>query len=200
MSTWPTSPATERNRGPILEVLLRHFADRKHVLELGSGTGEHAVFFAGALPHLLWQPSDMADHVPMLQARVADSGLSNLLPPLELDGRRSRWPIERCDAVFCANVLHIAAWPSVEKLFEGIGRVLASGGVVAVYGPFRQGGHATAPSNAVFDDWLRARDPDSGVRDIEAVFALAESVGLSLREDVAMPANNRCLLWHRAVA
>ncbi|MBX3663572.1 MAG: DUF938 domain-containing protein [Burkholderiales bacterium] len=197
MAQRPWSEACERNRGPILEVLREAFAGATRVLEIGAGTGQHAVFFAAALPHLEWQPSDRPEHLPGIAAWREHEGSSNLRPPLALDVDDARWPVGSCDALFSANTLHIMGWPSVENFFRGAGRVLQPGGVLAVYGPFRYGGRHTAPSNAQFDAYLRARDPQSGIRDFEAVDALAAAQGFKLTGDHAMPANNRTLLWRR---
>jgi len=198
MAHKPWSGACERNRGPILDVLRSAFADATRVLEIGSGTGQHAVFFAAALPHLEWQPTDRAEHLPGIAAWRDESALPNLLPPLALDVDDADWPLRSCDALFSANTLHIMGWTSVENFFRGACRVLQPGGVLAVYGPFRYGGRHTAPSNAQFDAALRARDPQSGIRDFEAVNALALAKGLAFADDRAMPANNRTLLWRRA--
>jgi SAM-dependent methyltransferase len=191
----PFSEACERNKDPILAVLLEAFADCSRVVEIGAGTGQHAVHFAHHLPHLEWQPTDRAEWLEGLAARVAAEGPPNLIAPVELDVLRQPWPPLRGDAVFSANTLHIMSWPAVEALFAGLGRVLEPDGVLAVYGPFRYRGAFTTPSNAEFDAMLRERDPASGVRDFEAVNALAEAGGLTLQADYPMPANNQLLLW-----
>lgn len=165
------------------------------VVEIGAGTGQHAVHFARHLPHLQWQPTDRIEYLPGLAARIAEEGSANLAAPVELDVLQSRWPAVRGDAVFSANTLHIMSWPAVEALFAGLPQVLEPHGVLAIYGPFKYAGRFTTPSNAEFDAMLRARDPDSGVRDFEAVEALAASLGLALRADHAMPANNQLLVW-----
>jgi SAM-dependent methyltransferase len=197
-SALPWSEACERNRHPILEVLRVAFADRRRVLEIGAGTGQHAVHFARHLAWLAWQPSDRREHLGGLGARVAAEGPANLTPPVELDVLAAPWPALWADAAFSANTLHIMSWRAVEALFAGLGAVLPAGGVLAVYGPFHCGGRATSDSNAAFDAMLRERDPDSGVRDFEAVDALARAAGLALQADHAMPANNRLLVWRRA--
>lgn len=192
----PFSAACERNRDPILAVLRPHFADRRHVLEIGSGTGQHAVHFAAALPHLVWQTSDRPEWLPGVRLWLADADLPNTPPPLELDVR-GPWPGGRFDAVFSANTLHIMGWQEVEALFAGLPAVLADDARLTIYGPFNYGGCFTSPSNAAFDASLRADDPRRGIRDFEAVDALARGIGFDLVEDLAMPANNRCLSWRR---
>lgn len=194
------SAACERNRDPILGVLRSAFARCASVLEVGSGTGQHAVYFARALPHLVWQTSDLPECHEGIRAWIDAEGTGNLRAPLALDVRQPDWPVGTVDAVFSANTLHIMSWAAVEAAFSGIARILNSGGVVAVYGPFSYGGKHTAESNARFDAGLRARDPMSGVRAFEAVDALACRHGLQLVDDVAMPANNRCLVWVRAAS
>lgn len=197
MAEKPWSEACERNRGPILEVLRVCFSGATQVLEIASGTGQHAVFFAAALPHLLWQPSDLAENLPGIAAWRDDAGLPNLRPPLELDVDAETWPVAEVDGLFSANALHIMSWASVENFFRGMGRVLLPGGVLAVYGPFSYDGRHTAESNAGFDAFLRARDPLSGIRDFGSIDALAQQQGLALVADHAMPANNRTLVWRR---
>jgi SAM-dependent methyltransferase len=189
------SDACERNKGPILEVLRTAFAGRTRVVEIGSGTGQHAVHFARHLSYLSWQPTDRAEYLPDLAERIAAEGPPNLASPVELDVLQEPWPALRGDAVFSANTLHIMSWPAVEALFAGLPRVLVQGGVLAIYGPFKYGGRFTTGSNAAFDAMLRERDPESGVRDFEAVNALAESAGARLQADHAMPANNQLLVW-----
>jgi hypothetical protein len=198
VSDKPNAPATERNREPILAVLRERFADRTRVIEIGSGTGQHAVFFAAALPHLTWQTSDLPDNHPGIRAWVEDSGLDNVLPPVAFDmAAPARWPAARYDAIFTANTLHIASWPQVQSFFQHLPRLLADDATLVVYGPFNIGGRYTSASNADFDQWLKARDPASGIRDLEAVQALAERAGLRFVEDSAMPAHNRCLVWKK---
>ncbi len=198
MSAKPWSEACGRNCEPILAVLRVAFSNATRVLEIGSGTGQHAVFFADALPHLVWQPSDRPEHLPGIAAWCDEAGLPNLRAPLALDVNAADWPVPACDAVFSANTLHIMAWLSVENFFRGVARMLTPGGVLTVYGPFSYGGQHTAESNARFDAFLRARDPLSGVRDFDAVCALAHSHGLEFCEDHALPANNRVLTWRRS--
>jgi SAM-dependent methyltransferase len=193
----PFSEACERNKDPILAVLRQAFADRTRVIEIGAGTGQHAVHFARHLPHLGWQPTDRREYLEGLAARVAAEGPPNLAAPVELDVLREPWPPLHGDAVFSANTLHIMSWQAVEALFTGLGRVLARDGVLAIYGPFKYGGRCTTASNAAFDAMLRERDPDSGARDVEAVSALAQALGLELLADHAMPANNQLLVWEK---
>jgi len=192
----PCAPACERNREPILAVLRDCFADRRDVLEIGSGTGQHAVHFAAAMPCLSWQCSDRAENLPGIRLWLGEAGLPNTPAPIELDVGGA-WPTHRFDAVFSANTLHIMGWPQVRQFFDGIDAVLDAEGVLAVYGPFNYGGEYTSDSNREFDAWLKARDPRSGIRDFEAVDKLARSIGLTLADDIAMPANNRMLVWRR---
>ncbi|HTT02102.1 MAG TPA: DUF938 domain-containing protein [Steroidobacteraceae bacterium] len=192
----PHAPACDRNRDPILEVLREHFADRKQVLEIGSGTGQHAVYFAAALPHVRWQPSDVEENLPGMRMWLDDASLQNIAPPLALDVNGT-WPRARFDAGFSANTLHIMSWGEVQKLFGRLDSVLASDATLAVYGPFNYGGRFTSDSNAAFDQMLKQRASHMGIRDFEAVDQLARSIGLQLVEDRAMPANNRTLVWHR---
>jgi SAM-dependent methyltransferase len=197
LSAGPWSEACERNRAPILEVLRGAFAGATQVLEIGSGTGQHAVFFAATLSHLVWQPSDRPEHLAGIALWRDEAGLANLRAPLVLDVDNADWPVTECDALFSANTLHIMSWSSVENFFRGAARVLLPGGVLAVYGPFSYGGKHTAESNARFDNFLRTRDPLSGVRDFKAVCALAQHHGLEFCDDHALPANNRMLIWKR---
>src|SRR5688572_1058543 len=197
MDAKPFAPACERNRDPILGVLRTYFADCRTVLEVGSGTGQHAVHFAAAMPWLSWQCADLPPQLPGIRQWLDEAGLPNTPPPLALDVA-GPWPGGPWDAVFSANVLHIVDEPGVEAFFAGVGRVLGRSGVLVVYGPFNEGGTYTSDSNRDFDGWLKARDPRSGIRDVEAVQALAAQAGLRAVEDAPMPANNRCLVWRRA--
>ncbi|MBA3929403.1 MAG: methylase [Xanthomonas sp.] len=192
----PFAPSCERNRGPILEVLQRHLGDTRRVLEVGSGTGQHAVHFAAAMPWLAWQCSDRVDNLPGIAQWLDDAALPNTPPAIELDVD-GPWPEARFDAVFTANSLHIMGWPQVEAFFAGVRGVLEKNGLLVVYGPFNYGGDFTSDSNRAFEQWLKDRDPASGIRDFEAVDALARAIGLVLIEDNAMPANNRCAVWRR---
>ena len=193
----PHSPACDRNRDPILQVLLEHFATSRRVLEIGSGTAQHAVHFAAAMPRLQWQTSDVAENIPGIRAQLAAAGLPNTPSPLELDVK-GEWPATRFDAVFSANTLHIMSWLEVQQLFGRLGQVIAPHATVAIYGPFNYGGRFTSESNAAFDRSLKSRGAHMGIRDFEAVNALAADIGIELLTDVAMPANNRTLVWRRA--
>lgn len=194
MSELPFSQACENNKAPILTVLERVFAGCRRVLEIGAGTGQHAAHFAPALPHLRWQPSDLAINHPAIQAWRLARPADNLLPPVLLDLAGPDWPGD-FDAVFSANTAHIVSPPKVENLFALAGRHLPDAGVLALYGPFNYGGQYTSDSNRQFDAWLKARDPSSGIRDFQWVDGLARQAGLQLWEDNAMPANNRLLVW-----
>jgi SAM-dependent methyltransferase len=193
----PFAPSCERNRDPILAVLREHLADSRNVLEIGSGTGQHAVYFAGQLPYLQWQCSDQAEHLAGMRMWLTEAALPNTPEPLALDVTQTPWPQpERTfDAAFTANTLHYMPWAAVEALFAGLPRVLAPQARLLTYGPFNYGGQFTSAGNAEFDVWLKSRSPLLGVRDFEAVSDLARLHGLHLIEDVTMPANNRCLIW-----
>jgi hypothetical protein len=196
----PRSDACERNKEPILGVLRASFASSLLVLEIGSGTGQHAVHFSRHLPHLQWQPSELAENLPSLNARILLEGPPNLRPACALDVRVLPWPTAAtgADAAFTANTLHIMPWSAVEACFRGIGELLPAGGVFCAYGPFRFGGVHTSASNAAFDHELRARDAAMGVRDFEALQRLAGQHGLTAVGDYPMPANNRTLVWQSA--
>ena len=187
----------EENKLPILEVLHKEFATTQTVLEIGSGTGQHAVFFAEQLSHLIWQPSDVIESHTSIIEWINDSSLDNVLPPLELDVSQHHWPNHTYDGLFSANTTHIMSWPQVVELFNGINNILAANGKFCLYGPFNYQGQFTSPSNAHFDQWLKSRDPESGIRDFEALNELAEKTGMKLTEDYEMPVNNRLLVWQR---
>ncbi len=189
------SEACERNKDPILRILVGAFRDCRHVLEIGSGTGQHAVYFARHLPHLIWQPTDLPENLPDLTERIEREGSSNLKLPIALDVRSHPWPSEPVDGVFSANTFHIIDWDAVEHFFRGVGQVLNTDGLLCMYGPFRYGGRYTSASNAAFDRYLKSCDPESGIRDFEAVNELAEAQGLRLTADHTMPANNQTLVW-----
>ena len=194
----PYAPACDRNRDPILGILQKYLVDRRHVLEIGSGTGQHAVYFASALPHLVWQTSDVADNLPGIRLWLDESNLANLPPPITLD-INGPWSSGAYDAIFSANTLHIMSWTEVQKLFAALPSVMTANTRVIVYGPFNYAGCYTSPSNEAFDRSLKQRNPQMGIRDFEQVDALAATVGLQLVEDCAMPANNRMLIWERRV-
>jgi SAM-dependent methyltransferase len=193
--TYSVSEACERNKEPIRKILAQAFPQSRKVLEIGSGTGQHAIHFAAHFSHLVWQPTDTGDYLPGLRERIAQEGTPNLLPPVELDVRALPWKVEPADALFTANTLHIMSWPTVKALFRGLGAVLAAPAVLCIYGPFRYNGEYTSASNAEFDRFLQARDPESGLRDFEQVNILSSEQGFSLLADHAMPANNRLLVW-----
>lgn len=195
----PHAPSCERNRAPILVVLREHFADRRRVLEIGSGTGEHAVHFAAALPQLSWQCSDRAEHLPGIRAWLDEAALPNTPPPIELDVAGA-WPPARYDAIFSANTLHIMAWQDVERLFAQLPAATTNDAILTIYGPFNVDGRYSSESNASFDRWLQARGAHMGIRDAAAVDSLAAAAGFILIEDRAMPANNRCRIWRRSAS
>jgi SAM-dependent methyltransferase len=192
------APAAERNKAAILDVLAQVLPQHGLVLEVASGTGQHVVHFAGALPALSWQPSDPD---PAMRASIADyvaaSGLPNVAAPLALDTRAPHWPLERADAIVCSNMIHIAPWSAAEGLVRGAARLLGAGAPLVLYGPFQRAGRHTAPSNAAFDESLRQRDPEWGVRDLDDVEALAQEQGFGLDQVVAMPANNLTAVFMR---
>ena len=192
----PDAPSCLRNREPILGVLRDHFADRRNVLEIGSGTGQHAIFFAAALSHLNWQTSEQRENLSGIQAWLNEAALPNTPAPLELDVMGA-WPTQRYDAIFSANTLHIMSWAEVESVFARLPDVMTGDARLAVYGAFNYGGRFTSESNATFDAWLKQSGAHRGIRDFEAVDALAGKAGLTLLEDRAMPSNNRCLVWGR---
>lgn len=195
---FPYSDACERNKGPILEVLREAFADCSLVLEIGSGTGQHAVHFTNEMPWLVWQPTERASELPGLRKRIVYEGAKNLRSAIELDVTQQPWDVLHFDGVFTANTLHIISWQEIEALFAGLPAVLKPGAVLAIYGPFRYRGEYTSESNASFDEMLRARDPASGIRDFEAVDRLARGIGFTLVADHRMPANNQTLVWKSA--
>jgi SAM-dependent methyltransferase len=192
----PCAPATERNRGAIEPVLRQYFADRRKVLEIGSGTGQHAVHFANVFPHLVWQTSDRAENLAGISAWLLEARLPNTPAALHLDVG-GVWPAARFDAAFSANTLHIMSWREVELMFSGLHQVLADDAILVIYGPFNYDGKFTSESNRDFDQALRADAAHRGIRDHAAVNALAKSIGLQPIADLAMPANNRCLVWQR---
>ena len=193
----PFAESCEQNRAPILEVLRVELAGKSHLLEVGSGTGQHAVYFAPEFPNLTWQTSDVIEAHAGILTWLEDSAASNVIPPIALDVCKDRWPDAGYDAVFSANTVHIMSWSEVECLVAGVGEVLETDGVFCLYGPFNYNGRYTSESNADFDRWLKRRDPLSGVRDFEALQTLADKAGLWLKKDYEMPANNRTLIWSK---
>ncbi len=193
----PFSEACERNKDPILEVLRVAFADRTQVLEIGSGTGQHAVYFAAQLTHLIWHPTEQLAYLADLASRVKLEGTRNLRQPTVLDVKQTVWPLRSVDAIYSANTLHIMGWAEVEAMFRGIDAALSPHGVVCIYGPFRYSGRYTSDSNRDFDLMLKERDPKSGLRDLTDLSALAERHALRLRVDHDLPANNRMLEFVR---
>ncbi len=193
----PYAESCDNNREPILKVLRDLFADRKQVLEIASGTGQHAVYFGRALPHLIWQTSELEQNHAGIQMWLDEAQLPNVRSPVCIDANDAHWPVASVDAIFNANTVHIISSPEVELLFEGVGRVLVAGGILCLYGPFNYDGKFTSESNARFDDWLKSRDPKSGVRDFETLNALAEKQNMVLLNDIEMPSNNRTLVWQR---
>lgn len=194
----PFSQSCENNQAYILEVLNEAFADRQQVLEFASGTGQHACFFAARMPWLQWQPTELPEHLPILQPRCAAYTGSNILRPQILDVCADPWPVAIPDALFSANSLHIMPFAAVQQLFSALARAAGEDVKLAIYGPFNYGGKYTSASNARFDQWLAQQHPDSAIRDFEAVNELAETAGFSLLADHEMPANNRLLLWQKA--
>lgn len=193
-----TYPAPERNKAPILDVLRRVLPTGGRVLEVASGTGQHVMHFAAALPALQWQPSDPeAQHRQSIEARCMDRGLTNVASPLDLDVCRRPWPVSDVAAILCINMIHIAPWEAALALLEEAGRLLPAHGPLCLYGPYRRDGAHTAPGNAAFDADLRSRNPAWGVRDLHAVAGHAASQGLDLVEVVAMPANNLSVIFRR---
>jgi len=198
MMNKPFSQACENNKRPILNILSEVFLENEHILEIGSGTGQHAVFFGQHLPHLTWQTSDLPINHQGINLWLDETSLSNVRKPIGIDLNKA-WPIlknnPQVDGLYTANTLHIISWPLVVKFFEGIAQNLAAKAVVCIYGPFKYKEKYTSESNANFDLWLKDRDIDSGIRDIEAILSLANSAGLTLIADHVMPANNQLLVF-----
>jgi len=193
----PFSQSSEENKEPIVHVIGPLFASARTLLEIGSGTGQHAVYFAATMPHLRWQASDRRENLAGIRLWLEEADLANLPLPLELDVTGDAWPEEVYDGVFSANTAHIMSWNEVKAMFTGVARILPPGGCFALYGPFNYGGRYTSDSNARFDAWLKARDPRSSIKDFDALDTLARRLGLLLVADHKMPMNNRTLVWCR---
>lgn len=193
----PFSLAAEQNRVPILAILQEVFTRAGEVLEIGAGTGQHAAYFAQQLAHVTWWPTEQAEALAGLMARTQAAGLSNLKNAQCLDVSDTPWPVTRVDYVYSANTLHIMDWLSVQAFFQGVGKVLAEGGDLCVYGPFNINNDYTSESNRRFDQWLKARDPRSGIRDMAALDDLARQAGLQREGQFQMPANNLILQWRK---
>lgn len=193
----PSSEACERNREPILHVIKHWFIAPGDVLEIGGGTGQHAVYFAAALPHLMWTVTDREENLPGIRLWVEEAKLPNLRGPLRLDVEDEPWPITSTHYAYSANTAHIMSWPAVERMFEGVARTLPSEGTFCLYGPFNRDGQYTSDSNRAFDAWLKARDPTMGVRNDRDLIDLAARCGLSFAADHSMPARNRLLVWRK---
>ncbi len=191
----PFSQACENNKDPILSVLKRVFDNHCEVLEIGSGTGQHAVHFATHLPHISWQPSDLSIHLPGINAWIEEACLENIKSPLQLDINQKPWPITSIEAVFTANTLHIISWESVQVLIHSLGELMQPGAKFCCYGPFNVGGTYTSDSNSRFDIWLKEQNPLSAIRNLEALKSLANEAGIELLENIDMPANNKILIW-----
>ncbi len=198
MAKLPYSQAAENNKQPILDILRPLFAQTKSVLEVGSGTAQHALWFARNMPHLTWQPTEHESNMDKLvQCLSAQENPGNIKNPVCLDVADDPWPVAESEAVYSANCVHIMSWEHVQKMFAGLDKVIRPGGYLTLYGPFKYNGAFTSSSNALFEQWLKGNDPVSGIRDFEEVDALANSIGLSLVADHKMPANNQCLVWQR---
>ncbi len=191
------SEACERNKDAILKVIMPLLSSKQNLLEIGSGTGQHAAYFAEKIPSLIWQTSDLVENHASIQAWIDDSTAENLRSPIELDTSAGQWPSQDYDAVFSANTAHIMPWRAVEAMFQGVAKVLHPDGYFLLYGPFNYDGKFTSESNRQFEAWLKGIHPERGIRDFEKVDQLASAVGLRLQQDFEMPANNRLLAWQK---
>ena len=191
------SESCERNQEPILKILQGVLAKQQYVLEIASGTGQHAIYFGRALPHLSWQTSELTEKHEGILAWLSEIKLPNVLPPVTLNVNDDKWPVGIVDTVFNANTVHIISWLEVERMFAGIARVLNANGILCLYGAFKYKGEFTSESNARFDAFLRSNNSNSGIRDFEDINRLAESHGLYLVKDVDMPSYNQTLVWQR---
>lgn len=193
------APAAARNAGPIADVLARELSGEGRVLEIASGTGEHAVFMARRFPRLTWQPTDLdTENLASIAAWREEAALPNLAAPVALDAADAHWPVTQADALYCCNMVHISPWAATEGLFAGAGRLLSSGQPLCLYGPYLEPHVETAPTNLAFDRSLKERDPRWGLRDTAALDALAERNGLRRSARYAMPANNIMLIYRRS--
>ena len=197
MQTKPYSQACENNKQPILEVIQPLLESASSVLEIGSGTGQHAVFFAEKMPHLQWQTSDLIENHPSIQSWLDDTQLCNIYAPLPLNVLTDVWPATAYDSVYSANTAHIMPWNAVETMFHGVSTILKTNGFFILYGPFKYNGEFTSDSNRQFELWLKSVNPESGIRDIESLLQLAENNGMKLLNDFSMPANNQILVWQK---
>jgi cyclopropane fatty-acyl-phospholipid synthase-like methyltransferase len=193
----PYSSACDNNQQAIFSIIDRVFENCKSVLEIGSGTGQHAVYFAKKMPHLIWHTSDLEQNHEGILAWLGEADLNNVIEPLELDVSDSAWPIDKVDAVFSANAVHIMSWQAVKLMIIGVGELLEDQGLMVLYGPFNYNNAFTSESNARFDIWLKQRDPESGIRNFEDMEEIANASGLYLQNDYEMPANNRILCWKK---
>ncbi len=195
----PVAESCLRNQQPIFEVLQQELSDGDVVLEIGSGTGQHAAYVTQRLPQVRWQPSEMAENIANINAWRASVQADNFLPPLVLDITQELWPVKQVDAVFSANVVHFVGWDKVRSMMAGIGRVLKDTGLAIFYGPYNYNGEFTSGGNRQLDQWLKSRDPASGIKDFEQVVMTARKEKLRLLKDIAMPANNRILVMQKHV-
>jgi cyclopropane fatty-acyl-phospholipid synthase-like methyltransferase len=193
----PYSESCEQNQDAILAVIKPLLADKKYLLEIGSGTGQHAVYFAQRMPHLIWQTSDQESYHHGIKLWLDEAKLSNTPAPIKLEVSNDAWPSLSIDAIFSANAVHIMSWQNVVDFMENAPPLLAQGGLFILYGPFNYKGKYTSESNARFDIWLKQNNPQSAIRDFEAINELAEHQGLTLLKDYTMPANNRVLCWQK---
>ncbi|MGZ8952111.1 MAG: DUF938 domain-containing protein [Methylobacter sp.] len=190
----PFSQACENNKDPILQVIRTVFCQPTTVWEIGSGTGQHACYFAEHLTHLEWQPTDRGENIPGISLWREEAKLANLRPPLALDVTDALWPCSSIDALFTANTLHIMSWDEVRILFDRLAEYLNAKALICIYGPFNYNNAYTSDSNAYFDQWLKSQNTLSGIRNFEDIMSLSTSCGFSLLSDIAMPANNRLLV------
>ncbi len=199
----PYSESCDQNRDPILKIIQPLFSDRKNILEIGSGTGQHAVYFAEKMPHLIWHTSDQLEYHEAIKAWLAEAILTNTRPPISLDvSNEDDWSTlnknnQKIDAVFSANAVHIMSWDNVVDFIKNAGELLPVNGLLVLYGPFNYNNAYTSESNARFDIWLKQKNPHSAIRDFETVDKLAKKAGLVLQNDIEMPANNRILYWQK---